>query len=403
MNDSDSKAGGAQTEETGGPQTDVEGAQTEETGSTQTEETEWTPRRIGKYVGGGILALIGLVVLLFVLGVIGIPDGSLENNEWGEVDNDSIEVITTVQVDNPNPIGANADVEYDVTMQGVELAEGEGSNLDVSPGSNQLELRTDLFQDRLPAWWSSHLNNGEVSALAVNATIDASAGPLSGSHDTTIEDEIDTDIEGALNQSFARFEGRYPEDTPTGTPAVEMRDVTTRWGEVNESTTEIRTEITIHNPNRAAPIPTPAFTGSLVFNDIPIAEWDAGDVELASAPGDATVPPGETEQRTLVVVMDNQNIPDWFASHVERNESTEMVIGGQFSFDIGGREVTIPPGDRALECQFDLTTAIFVDQETSVDFQGCAGPTAGNVGGNGVDDTVPGDDEGNGVLPASDL
>lgn len=369
-------------------------------GDTERTDTQgWTLRRGGKYVGGGVLALAGLVVVLFVLGVIGIPDGSLDNNEWGEVDNDSIEVITTVQVDNPNPVGASADVEYGVDMQGVRLAEGEGSGLDVSGGSNQLELRTDLFQERLPAWWSSHLNNDEVSALAVNATIDAAAGPLAGSHDTTIEDEVDTDIEGALNESFARFEGQYPEVAP----AVEIRDVTTRWGVVNESTTEIRTDVTIHNPNPVAPVPTPAFTGSLVFNDIPVAEWEAGDVAVTDAADDATIPPGETEQRTLVVVMDNQNIPDWFASHVEQDEFTEMVIGGQFSFDVAGREVTIPPGGRALACEFDLTTAIFVEQETSVDFQGCAGPTAGNVGGNGVDDRLPDGDDGGGVLPATGL
>jgi len=373
MSDSDPKDGEAQTDGTGDTQT------------TETDEAGWTAKRIGTYVGGGLLALIGLVVLLFVLGVIGIPDGSLENNEWGEVDNESIEVITTVNVDNPNPVGANADVEYDVNMQGVRLAEGEGSNLDVSSGSNQLELQTDLFQDKLPAWWSSHLNNDEVSALAVNATIDASAGPLSGTHDTTIEDEIDTDMEGALNESFAQFEGAYPE----AAPAVEVRDVTTRWGEVNESTTEIRTNVTIHNPNPVAPVPTPAFTGSLVFNEIPVAEWDAEDVELASAAGDATIPPGETEQWTLVVVMNNQNIPGWFASHVKQDEFTEMVIGGQLSFDIGGREVTVPPGDQALECQSDLQTGIFVDQTTSVDSQGCAGSTAGGAVGNGVDDTPP--------------
>jgi hypothetical protein len=71
---------------------------------------------------------------------------------------------------------------------------------------------------------------------------------------------------------------------------------------------------------------------------------------------------------------------------------------------VGGREVTIPPGGQALECQFDLTTAIFVDQETSVDFQGCAGPTVGDAVGNGVDDTLPGDDDDDGgVLPASGL
>jgi LEA14-like dessication related protein len=372
-------------------QSDTETASQSETGSFATEGETSTVRQILKYGGGALLVLFVVIVVLVLLGVLGVPDGALDDNQWGEVDNESIEVITTVRVDNPNPVGATADAEYNVTMQEVRIAEGEGKDLSIDPGENAVELRTDLYQDRLPAWWSRHLNNDEQSQLIVNATVDAAVGPFSTSRDTAVVEQIPTDIEGALDQSFSEFEGEYPE----AAPAIEIRQVDTGWGEVTENRTEIVMNATIHNPN-LAPIPTPSFTGAIEFNDIRIAEWDAGEVELRDAPDDATIPPRETEQRTFVVVMNNQRVPEWFASHVEQEEFTEMVVSGQLAVEVQGREVTIPPRDGGVACEFEMTTAIFVDQNSSVEFQSCGVTPV--TGGSGDDAGENGGDDG-GVLP----
>ncbi|WP_255681772.1 hypothetical protein [Natrinema sp. SYSU A 869] len=48
----------------------------------------------------GIAATLGG---LFAVGVIGVPDAGLEDNAWGDVSDDKIEVITAVWIDNPNP------------------------------------------------------------------------------------------------------------------------------------------------------------------------------------------------------------------------------------------------------------------------------------------------------------
>lgn len=337
-------------------------------------------KRAGKRIVGGLVALVVLVAFLFAIGVLGIPDAGLEDNSWGEVDDDRIEVITTVWIDNPNPLGfgGDTDVEYDVELQNVRLAEGEGSGLGVPAGRSTQNLTTDLYYNRLPAWWASHLNNDEVSDLRVNATAYTSIGPLSGSPSMTHEDTIDTDIEGALDDGFSELEGTY--SGPTGDavvggelvePSVEIENVSVAWGNVTTNETEINVAMDIHNPN-AYPIPTPAFTGNVTFNDIPVADWDAGEVELREADDDAVIPGQTTETRTFVIRMDNRNVPPWFATHVERGEQTDGELTAQLALEVGGSQITIPREGDGLVCEFSMTTAIFVDnQETDMQFERC--------------------------------
>lgn len=111
-----------------------------------------------------------LVVVLFLLGVLGVPDAALEDNRWGDVENQNVEVITEVGIDNPNPFGfgGSADVAYDIALQGVKLAEGEGAGLNVESGQSS---------ENLPPWWNSHLNNGEQSRLTNPPTTPASSSP----------------------------------------------------------------------------------------------------------------------------------------------------------------------------------------------------------------------------------
>ena len=356
--------------------------------------------KAGKYVGAGLGGLLVLFVVLFVLGIIGLPDGGIEDNRWGEVEDDSVEVITEIGIDNPNPFGfgGEADAEYEIDLQEVPIAEGEGTGITVDSGHNSANFSTDLATEQLPAWWSAHLNNDEVSALAADATVDVSLGPLSGSHDTTIEDEVATDIEGALDESSSAFEGSYP----AVVPLFEIEDVTTEWGEVTEEVTEIQTTFEFHNPNEGTVIVLPGsgFAGEATFNEIHMLDWQTDEVTVIDEDGetsvgeDVIVEGGETEERTFVVEMDNQNIAEWFPTHVDRGEFTEIRWGTELAVQVVESdegivdgplddlpiddlpaEFTIPPGDQMLDCDIDLQTGIFEDQDTDVSFDGCVTPT----------------------------
>ncbi|MFC7074818.1 Water stress and hypersensitive response domain-containing protein [Halovenus rubra] len=336
-------------------------------------------KRFGKI--GGLVVVVGIALVggLSALGLIGVPDAGLADNSWGEVEDERIEVLTTVRVDNPNPVGGgDGAINYGVALQGVRLAEGEGTGLSLPSGESTHEFRTDLFYNRLSEWWYRHLRNDEVSDLQVNATANVSSGPFSGSPSGTYEDTIDTDIQGALNRGFSTFEGTYSGTetgltAPDGTaiePTVEVDSVTTEWGNVTEAQTNILVTVDITNPN-AYPIPTPAFTGYVAMNDIRVADWDADEVTVLEVTDEGLIPPGETEKRTFRIEMDNKNVPEWFATHVDRGEQSTVEVAGQLALDISGSEVTIPQDGSGVSCKFDLTTAIFVNQSSDMQRQQC--------------------------------
>ena len=346
-------------------------------------------RQVGIYLGLAVGGLVVFVVGLALLGLIGVPDAALEDNRWGDVEGQAVNVTTEVGIDNPNPFGfgGSADVVYDIELQGVRLATGEGTGLDVESGQSSENLTTTLLAENLPPWWSSHLNNNERSQLLANASADVTLGPFSGSYDTNIVDGVVTDIEGALDESSDELEGEYSL-TRSGLavePSVTVENATTRWGEVTEKQTEIVTTISVRN-NNPYPIPTPAFAGDVVMNGEDLVNWSAGEVQVFDAEGTelagdgALIPPTETEERIFIAEMDNQNVSVWFPTHVDSQqpesdpavELTEMVITAQLAFEINGEQLTVPPGDRAVACEFDLTTAIFVDQDQGTTPQGCA-------------------------------
>lgn len=316
---------------------------------------------------------------LFATGALGVPDAGIENNAWGEVDDDRIEVITTVWIDNPNP-GLEFDdltLEYALSMNGVDLADGTAENVGVPSGNTTTEIRSDLRYQQLPDWWVAHVQNDEVSDLRADVTAHVEWGPLSGSPSYTHEDEIETDLEPMIADSMAQMEGEHslsPVESGgfTGAlePTVEIRDTDAAWGDVNENRTELHLTYEVHNPN-AYPLPTPALTGEMEFNDHLVGAWDAHEVEVLHGGYDATIPPGESREITFVVELDNDDVVHWFATHVDGEEFTDAELRAQLAVNVNGQTMTIPGDEEAIHCEYDLRTDIFVDQESGIEQTSC--------------------------------
>ncbi|WP_049924524.1 Water stress and hypersensitive response domain-containing protein [Halopiger djelfimassiliensis] len=329
-------------------------------------------------VGVGLIVTVGG---LFAVGVLGIPDAGLEDNSWGAVSDEEIEVITTVWLDNPNP-GLEPDeltVEYALAMNGVDLADGSAADVAVPSGNTTTELRTDLRYDRLPAWWVSHVRNGEVSDLQVGVTAHAALGPLEGSPSHTYEDDKRTELEPMIADAVAGQEGEHslsPVSLGSGPqrqlvePTVEIRETEAEWGTVTDERTELHLSVDVHNPN-AYPLPTPALTGEMEFNNRSVAEWKATEVELLDGTYDETIPPQRSREITFVVVLDNDDVVDWFATHVDNEEVTDAEVRAQFAMNVNGETVTIPEDEAAINCEYDLRTDIFVDQSAGLDRNSC--------------------------------
>ncbi|MFP4627801.1 MAG: LEA type 2 family protein [Halobacteriales archaeon] len=336
---------------------------------------ELTRRRLAL---AAVAGLVLMLAILLALGVLGAPSIASMDNAWGEVDDDRVEVLTALEVDNPNPVGlgyAVSSANYTIHMNDVGLATGGTDDLDLPRGRSTVDLSTDVHTERIPPWWASHLQHGETSDLRIDAEVGAHLGPISSSPSITHTDTVETDLIGTIDAGLEEMEGEHrgPEigiGSATVQPRVDVRDTAARWGPVTREQTALLLDVSVHNPNDY-PIPTPAFVGDLTFNEVAVGEWAADEVELTNGSRDATIGPGETEALTFSVTIDNDRLGEWFPTHVDRDERTSVRLAGQLAFELNGHVVTVPPEGDALVCTFDLRTAILVDQRSGMSNRSC--------------------------------
>jgi LEA14-like dessication related protein len=125
---------------------------------------------------------------------------------------------------------------YTITMNGVQVGEGQSRENYVIPGggTETLETRTLIRNQRLDEWWVTHLRNDQVTDLRIDfyARVELPTGnsirvPLD---ELTYEETIETDIFGTKNQTIRDGSGDVatptpdgdgaPEPTPTATPTA---------------------------------------------------------------------------------------------------------------------------------------------------------------------------------------
>jgi len=113
----------------------------------------------------------------------------------------------------------------------------------------------------------------------------------------------------------------------------EIRKVYHYWGEITPGTTEVRTIITVYNPN-PVPIPLKAIEFELFMNDIRMAYGTLKESVSLS-------PRAETNIR-VVSLLDNRKIPEWWVKHLKRHESTEVRLTGRVLVDLKVTTISIP-------------------------------------------------------------
>jgi LEA14-like dessication related protein len=341
-----------------------------------------------------VVAIVGLLAMLYMLGIVGAPAAGLEDRgDWGEVTDDRAEIVTTVWVNNPNPVGVSLGntltAEYDIVLNDVTMAEGSKSDITVPAGNSTEQLRTDLYTDRLPEWWVGYVRNDETIDLTVDAQLTASA-LATVRHPVTVERTIlddSTPMITALSASANATSGTYTEsvettdvdDSLTGELTGDTSEVTVgyeiergwaTWESVSAEETVVLFHLRVHNPGDV-PVPAaPDGVGVAVdTNDVRLLEAQSGEFGLRSVDGDAVIQPGETREVTFTVRMDNEAVDDWFTSHVRASggpgaEATTVSSTFQVVFEdpATGTTFRLPAESPAgHDCQF--ATTILVDTQ----------------------------------------
>jgi LEA14-like dessication related protein len=376
------------------------------------------PRRVAV----GVVALLVVLAVLYLTGVIGAPSaGIADRGDWGTVTDERTEIVTTVWVNNPNPVGValgeTLGAEYSVYMNGVRVAEGAKTDVTVPGGNTTTDLRTDLLNDQLPAWWVAFVRAGETVELDVNATltVDAVATVERDVHvDRTILED-DRPVVGALSAAANDTSGTYTRSVDASqvdgsdlgdvdvigdesvTVGYEVERGWASWESVTEDRTTALIHLRVHNPGDV-PVPAaPDGVGVAIdTNDVRLFAAETDEFTLENVGADAVIGPGETREVTFAVTMDNDRIDEWFTSHVRESagpgeEATAVSAQFQVVFEdpLTGTTFRLPANSPATyDCEF--RTAILVDdQETSTTCGEGASPARDDSTGDVTGTTTP--------------
>jgi LEA14-like dessication related protein len=306
---------------------------------------------------GSKLRIAGVAVLLvgasvggaFALGLLGAPAVTGVENEFGGVNETQTTIQSDLRVQNPNPIGANLGgltVDYAIDMNGLRMAEGTKSGVDVAQGNSTLPFTTYMANDRIPEWWVSHVSNGEQTTLTVDASIHSSTvGQSFGA--PKVEREIETDMLSQFNSTETRpVNASQP---LVSDPVLYVNETSAQWGEVNESRTPLALDFRVYNP-KSYPVGVSEIGYEITMNDVAVGE---GTTEQGY-----TVGPKSAETVETTTLIDNTKLDEWWVSHLERDQVTDLRIDFYARLEVtGGETIRVPL--RSLTYTETIETDIF--------------------------------------------
>ncbi|WP_135853549.1 LEA type 2 family protein [Halorussus salinus] len=263
-------------------------------------------------------------------GVVSLQSPTVESidNEWGEISAERTGIDTTVVVDNPNGVGVPGvvGVSYDVSMNDVRMASGKTGGVSLSPGRNEVTLRTHIDNEKIPAWWASHINNGEETTLSVEPSVKAAllSRALPAQNRT-----FETD----MLSSFEQESGQSVE--VNGRTLLAVEETSASWGEATHNETPLRFSGTVRNPN-GAPVEFSKIGYEVSMNDVTVADGTTSEsVEIA---------PNSIGTVQIDAALDNRKLDEWWVSHLRNDETTRLNVSvfAVAETDSGTERVPLP-------------------------------------------------------------
>ncbi|MFB6072764.1 MAG: LEA type 2 family protein [Halobacterium sp.] len=268
----------------------------------------------------------------FLTGFLGVPSVERIDNEFGTVNESVTEIETDLVVHNPNPIGVRLgglSVNYTVSMNDVAMARGEKHGVAIGTGNSTVNLTTYLQNPKIPDWWVTHVRNGEQTTLAVEATVKSGLLGQSATFQPATR-SIETDILGQFNSS---------EDRPVNAnvalvedPVLVIRQTNATWGNVTDARTPINIEFGVYNP-KSTPVVVSNVGYNITMNGILVGSGETQETETI---------PGKTYRVVETpTAIRNERLDEWWVSHVENNQVTELRIDFYAAVQPPGSDETI--------------------------------------------------------------
>ncbi|WP_135806777.1 LEA type 2 family protein [Halorussus marinus] len=317
---------------------------------------------------GLVVTAVGVGAAL-TTGVVSPEAPTVESidNQWGEVTDETTGVETRVVVNNPNGVGIPgvAGVSYDVAMNDVTVASGASGAVSLSSGQNELVLRTDIDNRKIPEWWASHINDGEQTTVSIRPSVNA---PLFSTELDAQERTFSTDL-------LAAFDSDSAESVEAGgRTLLTVEETDASWGTATTDETPLRFSGTVTNPN-GEPIEFGTIGYTVSMNDVTVAEGTTGErVEIGA---------NETETIRIQSVLDNRKLDEWWVSHVRNDEQTTLAVEAfaEVETDDGTERIPLSFMSKRVAFETDIlgggeATARELDAGADTDF---AAPTVESV------------------------
>jgi len=265
-------------------------------------------------------------------------------SEWGEVRDEETDVVTTVDLWNPNE-ERYADllslvVDQRTTIAGVTAIDDTDRVRDVPVGTGQVQFVTQKSHSVVPEWWAAHLRNGERSA--VRTELDAEADVAVTRLPVDLEDRnstLETDTLGDLNDDSTR------PVTSGGRTVLTVHSTSAEYVDPTpeEATIVVRADLENENPLE-----------SVTIREVDY-RIDINDVTLADdrAPESHTLDPGERRTVEFTLTLDNSRMAAWWPTHVRRGERSVIQRSATATIETGGdaerTELGFLAGNRTVE------------------------------------------------------
>lgn len=326
-------------------------------------------KRLLKLVGVLLVVVAVLLAFGFATGTLGVPSVTVEDpGEWGTTTEETTEIETTLAVENPNPLGVTVSdgfsAQYWVALNDVRLVEGQREAISIPKGSSTITLTSTMDNDQIVPWWVEYVRAGETIEMRASG---AATVNVFGQRELDFPEQERTLLEDqqpvidAFSAAVSTMEGEYT--AGSGTAGYEIRNADAEWATVTEETSNMTLTMDIHNPGSVpVPLVPDGFRFNATANDVPLFTASGDALSPESVDRGAMLAPGETRTVEYTVTMTNDNIDDWFRSHIANGEQSDLVIKPRLEFGVSeiGTSITIP-NHGGYECEF--RTTILEDQE----------------------------------------
>lgn len=310
------------------------------------------PEITQRTVAIGIVAVVVIIAALAAVLVAAYDQPRVDSieSEFGEVDDDEAEVHTTVVVDNPNDqaLPGGIDLGYTVALNDVEVATGQQRGVRIQPGQNTIETTARFDNSKIPAWWVTHVNNGERTAMTTRARVGFAGLPV-GPRLPGERQEITTDLLGPLGEDEESTVKLGDSDVLV----VGQQDA--EWREADAETTPLEFSTELENVHDR-PVRLDGTVYEMRMNGVVVGEGETDDgIELD---------PGESRTFHVAAAIDTPKMQEWWVAHLRNGESTDLQIEVFAVADDDGERKRLPLS--VFERQATFETDLLGSGETSV-------------------------------------